>query len=91
MRAYKQAKKSLKRAIMRKKNQAFQELRDGVNVIPYGLGYKIVMDKLNRIKPMEIMDERVMRNIVDRLHINCQTNDDGIRSTRNFYHFEGGD
>ena len=72
MRVYKEAKKSLKKAITRKKNQAFQELRDDVNVNPYGLEYKIVMDKLNRRKPMEIMDERVMRNIVDRL---CPTHE----------------
>ena len=65
MRAYKEAKKPLKKALTRKKNQAFQERRDEVN--PYGLKYKIVIDKLNRRKPMEIMDERVMRNIVDTL------------------------
>ena len=47
MRAYKEAKKSLKKAITRKKNQVFQELRVDVNLNPYGLGYKIVMDKLN--------------------------------------------
>ena len=56
MLSYMEARKSLKTAITRKKNYAFHELRD--DVIPYGLGYKIVMDKLNRRKPMAIMDER---------------------------------
>ena len=67
MRAYKEAKKSLKNAITLKKNQGFQELRDDISVNLYRLGYKIVMDTLNKRKPMEIMDERVMRNIVDTL------------------------
>ena len=67
MRAYKEAKKSPKKAITRKKNQTFQELRNDVNVNPYGFRYKIAMDKLNRRKPIEIMEERIIRNIVDTL------------------------
>ena len=65
--AYKQAKKSLKKVTTRKKNQAFQPPRDYVNENTFGLGYKIVMDDLNGMKQMDIMDEQVMRNIVDAL------------------------
>ena len=52
---------------MLKKHQVFQELRNDGNVNHYGLAYKIVMEKLNKRKPIEIMDGRIMRNIVDTL------------------------
>lgn len=64
---YKEAKKILAAEIERSKKEKWEELREDINRNPWGLGYKIVMEKLGTRSPTAVMDGRTMENIVHTL------------------------
>lgn len=63
----KQAKKVLKLAIIQSKKVKFEELRNDLNCNPWGLGYRIVMQKLGAKSSVELMDGETTKTIVDAL------------------------
>lgn len=65
--AYKEAKKVLRTAIFASKRKKWEELRADINQNPWGLGYKLVLQKLGSRSPPAQMDEETMRNIVRTL------------------------
>lgn len=83
---FKRARKQLKLAILKSKKTKWEELRSDLNEDPWGLGYKLVMQKLGaRAKPPDLADDR-MHNIVKELfpiHAvnhpeNADLNEDGL-------------
>ncbi|XP_053960468.1 uncharacterized protein LOC128864739 [Anastrepha ludens] len=64
---YKEAKRILKTVIQKSKKEKWEELRRDINQNPWGLGYKIVLNKLGaRQRPPEL-SEATMENIVNTL------------------------
>lgn len=63
---YKEAKHRLSKAIRLSKARCLRSLRDDINSDPWGLGYKIVMGKLNSGSD-NTMDEAATKRIVDAL------------------------
>lgn len=64
---YRTAKKELKAAIAKSKKKKWEELRQELNINPWGLGYKIALRKLGaRIPPPDLASETVT-NIVNTL------------------------
>lgn len=64
---FKRAKKNLKDAIRKSKRLKWDQLRNEVNSEPWGLGYKIVLNKLGAQLPCPTMEAPVMEGIVDTL------------------------
>ena len=64
--AFKDAKHKLARAIRLSKARCLRLLREEVNNDPWGLGYKVVMGKLNP-RPDSVMDAEATKRIVDTL------------------------
>ena len=65
--AYKAARKSLRRAINRSKANSWRKLRDDIDTDPWGLGYKVVTQKLGARSPPSIMESSTMERIVTAL------------------------
>jgi len=65
--AYKAARKSLRRAINRSKANSWRKLRDDIDTDPWGLGYKVVTQKLGARSPPSIMEGATMERIVTAL------------------------
>ena len=65
--AYKAAKKCLRRAITRSKASCWRKLRDDVDSDPWGLGYKLVTQKLGARSPPSVMEGATMERIVTTL------------------------
>lgn len=64
---HKAAKKQLRRTINRSKAHCWKILTEDVNTDPWGLGYKIVTQKLGALSATEPMDATTMGNIVGAL------------------------
>lgn len=62
-----EAKRELKRAIVRSKKLKWEELRQDVNRDPWGLGYRVVMRKLGARSPGPSLEADQMERIVDAL------------------------
>ncbi|XP_073831444.1 uncharacterized protein [Musca autumnalis] len=62
--SYKDAKQQLQNAIETSKKQKWEELRSGKNQDPWGLGYKVVIQKLGSKNTVAQMDEDIMDNIL---------------------------
>lgn len=65
--SYKEAKKLLQNHINKSKKDKWEELRSDINNNPWGLGYRVVMQKLGMRNSVEEMDEDTMQNIVNTL------------------------
>lgn len=65
--AYRAARKSLRRAINQSKHDCWRKLRVDVDSDPWGLGYKIVTQKLSARSPPSILDGATMERIVQTL------------------------
>lgn len=61
------ARKALRIAIKKSKNDKWKALCDDVNNDPWGLGYKIVLKKVRAPTAANELQEDMMRNIVDTL------------------------
>lgn len=66
-RAYMDAKKTLNRAISESKRNKWTEIRNKVDLDPWGLGYQIVTEKLCGRSPVATMDPVTMKLIVEEL------------------------
>lgn len=76
---YKETRKQLQKAIFNSKKDKWNELREDINRNPWGLGYKIVMEKLCNKSPVREMDEKTMEHIVETLFPKHDIrNDDGF-------------
>lgn len=64
---YRETKKQLQKAIFNSKKDKWNELREDINRNPWGLGYKIVMEKLCNKSPAREMDQKSMEHIVETL------------------------
>ena len=64
---HKLAKQNLKNAIEHSKAQKFEELRRDINNNPWGLGYKLVTNKLCSKTSADEMSKVVVTNIVDQV------------------------
>lgn len=64
---FRDAKKELKRAIIRSKKLKWEELRQDVNKDPWGLGYRTVMRKLGAKSAGSLMEATQTEAIVDAL------------------------
>lgn len=64
---FKDAKRALKIAIASSKKAKWEELRSDLNNNPWGLGYKIVLQKLGARSPVPDLESDVVTNIVDSL------------------------
>lgn len=64
---YKTARKELKAAIAKSKKEKWEELRQELNVNPWGLGYKIVLGKLGARTPPTDLASETVTNIVNTL------------------------
>ncbi|XP_054746791.1 uncharacterized protein LOC129251477 [Anastrepha obliqua] len=64
---YKAAKSTLKTAILESKKEKWEELRRDINQNPWGLGYKLVLNKLGARQPPPELSEATMENIVNTL------------------------
>lgn len=64
---HKSANKELRRAIRQSQDRCWKKLIEDVNCDPWGLGYKIVTQKLGAFAPDPMRDASVMENIVNEL------------------------
>lgn len=64
---HKHARKQLRRAINQSKARCWKELVEDIDRDPWGLGYKIVTQKLGAQKPSRVMDSNKTENIVRTL------------------------
>lgn len=64
---FREARRNLKNAIFRSKRQKWEELCEDINRDPWGLGYKVVMQKLKARPPNEPKSLKDMERIVDAL------------------------
>lgn len=66
---YRRAKKDLKREIAKAKNKAWKELILTIDDDPWGLPYKIVLNRLRRANPSltETMEEEILDQVLDSL------------------------
>ncbi|XP_054280709.1 uncharacterized protein LOC128998547 [Macrosteles quadrilineatus] len=65
--AYRAAKKALHRAIIRSKVSCWRRLQEDVDSDPWGLGYKVVTQKLGARSPPSVMEGTTMDRIVTAL------------------------
>lgn len=65
--ALKAAKKELKREIENSKKKKWEELRQDLNLDPWGLGYKVVLKKLGGQHSTQNLPKKVIDNIVNTL------------------------
>ena len=66
--SYKETRKMLKIAICKCKTESWKNLIQMINSDPWGLRYKIVIDKLRRSQGSSVLeDEESLRNIVEVL------------------------
>lgn len=64
---YKQAKKGLRKIILKSKRASWEMLRSEIELDPWGLGYKVVMKKLGKLAPSPLMNAEETQHIVDTL------------------------
>lgn len=83
--AYKEAKKKLQKEIFDSKRKMWEELREDININPWGTGYKIVKEKLGIRNPTQLMDEQKMENIVKNLFPTKETPSDLRDTEENIY------
>lgn len=64
---YRNAKKILRTTIRQSKMRCWNNLREEVNLNPWGLGYKIVTQRLKNSSAQNMMETETMENIVNTL------------------------
>lgn len=78
--AYRAAKRALRSAIKKAKNNAWKELIDSIDKDPWGLPYKLVMSKLRKSSPT--FSETIDRDILEKLIESLFPNNLSARSVR---------
>lgn len=80
---YAHAKKELQQAIFSSKKEKWEELRNDINSNPWGLGYKIAMEKLGSKTSAPVLDEETMENIVNSLFPKHDTREEHREAEQN--------
>ncbi|XP_073985580.1 uncharacterized protein [Rhodnius prolixus] len=68
---FKDARKTLKVAIIQSKQRKWEELRHDMDPDPWRLGYKVVMQKVGLYKPLLALEATLMQDIVTKLFPAC--------------------